>query len=157
MPPLKTLIIDNVRSAHNVGSLFRTSDGAGVGRIILVGYTPAPKDRFGRVQKEIAKTSLGACNMILWEQRENGTDIADAITELKKDGFIIVAVEQTKEAVSLHDFEVPSKVAYILGNEIVGVSPELLTVADVVVEIPMQGKKESLNVGVTGGIILFHQ
>ena len=80
----KILIIDNVRSAHNVGSLFRTSDGAGVGLIILVGYTPAPIDRFGRVQSEIAKTSLGASSMVPWEQQESGKDIKDRIDALKK-------------------------------------------------------------------------
>jgi 23S rRNA (guanosine2251-2'-O)-methyltransferase len=153
----KILIVDNVRSAYNVGSLFRTSDGAGVSRIILVGYTPTPLDRFGRVQLEIAKTSLGASTMITWEKRESGIDIETCITTLKNEGFSIVAVEQTKEAVSLYDFKVPEKVAYILGNEIDGVSKDLLKVADVVVHIPMQGQKESLNVGVATGIILFHK
>ena len=71
------VIIDNVRSAHNVGSIFRTSDGAGVSRIILVGYTPAPIDRFGRLRSEIAKTSLGASSMIPWEALENGSAIEE--------------------------------------------------------------------------------
>jgi tRNA G18 (ribose-2'-O)-methylase SpoU len=153
----KMLIIDNVRSAHNVGSMFRTSDGAGVSRIILVGYTPAPTDRFGRVQNEIKKTSLGACDMIPWEQQENGASIEKRIQELKEAGFTIVAVEQVPNAVSLYDFSVPNKVAYILGNEINGVCEELLQLSDVVTQIPMLGQKESLNVGVTTGIVLFHR
>lgn len=153
----KIVIIDNVRSAHNVGSIFRTSDGAGVSSVTLVGYTPAPIDRFGRIQNEIKKTSLGAVSMIPWEQKENGLEIQDRIQELKELGFTIAAVEQTKDAVSLYDFTVPDKVAYILGNEIDGVSQELLELADVAVQIPMQGKKESLNVGVTAGIVLFHK
>lgn len=157
MNETKILIIDNVRSAHNVGSFFRTSDGAGVSRIILVGYTPAPQDRFGRVQNEIAKTSLGASAMVPWEQQETRDAIKKRIEELKKEGFTIVAVEQTDTAVSLYDFKVPNKVAYILGNEIEGVGEDLLAVADGAVEIPMAGKKESLNVGVTAGIILFHK
>jgi len=153
----KILIIDNVRSAHNVGSMFRTSDGAGVSKILLVGYTPAPVDRFGRVQPEITKTSLGASAMIPWEQKEQGSEILDYIGLLKQEGFTIVAVEQTEKSISLYDFVVPNKVAYIVGNEIDGVSQELLTVSDTVVEIPMLGEKESLNVGVAAGIILFYK
>lgn len=153
----KILIIDNVRSAHNVGSMFRTSDGAGVSRIILVGYTPAPIDRFGRAQAEIVKTSLGASTMIPWEQRSTGAEMLARITELKMEGFSIVALEQTASSISLYDFKVPEKVAYIVGNEIDGVSEELLSACNVVVEIPMAGEKESLNVGVATGIVLFHQ
>lgn len=153
----KVVIIDNVRSAHNVGSIFRTSDGAGVSRVILVGYTPAPIDRFGRIQSEIAKTSLGASEMIPWEALENGRAIEDRIAVLKKEGFTIVAVEQTDNSVSLYEFKVPHKVAYILGNEIEGVSAELLSLCDTVVEIPMHGEKESLNVSVAAGIVLFHR
>lgn len=153
----KILIIDNVRSAHNVGSMFRTSDGAGVTRIVLVGYTPAPIDRFGRAQAEIVKTSLGASSMIPWEQQGTGAEILIRITELKAEGFTIVSLEQTPSSVSLYDFVVPKKVAYIVGNEIDGVSAELLQVSDAVVDIPMAGEKESLNVGVATGIVLFHQ
>lgn len=151
----KIIIIDNVRSAHNVGSIFRTSDGAGVERIILVGYTPSPIDRFGRVQPEIKKTSLGASTMIPFESKENGQEIVTRIFELKADGFTIVSLEQTAQSISLYEFNVPEKVAYIVGNEIDGVSKELLKISDVVVEIPMLGKKESLNVGVATGIVLF--
>ncbi len=153
----KILIIDNVRSAHNVGSMFRTSDGAGVTRIVLVGYTPAPIDRFGRAQAEIVKTSLGASAMIPWEQKGSGEEILALIDELKQEGFTIVSLEQTPSSVSLYDFPVPEKVAYIVGNEIDGVSTELLEVSDIVVDIPMAGEKESLNVGVATGIVLFHQ
>ena len=152
----KIVILDSIRSAHNVGSIFRTSDGAGVSRIILCGYTPAPVDRFGRVQPEIKKTSLGASEMIAWEQQEAEEDIQDRIASLKSKGFTIVAIEQTSDAVSLYDFEVPQKAAYIFGNEIDGVCQGLLALCDVVVEIPMAGQKESLNVGVSAGIVLFH-
>lgn len=151
----KIVIIDNVRSAHNVGSIFRTSDGVGVSRLILFGYTPAPIDRFGRVQPEIEKTSLGASTMIPWDKKETDAEILSCVEQLKKDGFTIVAVEQTTNAVSLYDFAVPQKVAYIFGNEIDGVSQLLLGVSDVVVHIPMLGEKESLNVSVTAGIVLF--
>lgn len=157
METQKVVLIDNVRSAHNVGSLFRTCDGAGVSHIILCGYTPAPVDRFGRERAEIVKTSLGASSMIVWEQAETLEATLSKIALLKNDGFTIVALEQTDASISLYDFTVPKKVAYIVGNEIEGVSPQLLQASDVVVEIPMLGKKESLNVGVAAGIMLFHR
>lgn len=150
------VILDNIRSAHNVGSIFRTSDGAGVSRIILCGYTPAPTDRFGRVQGEILKTSLGASEMIKWEAVATEVEITAMIQELKDSGFIVVAVEQTPHAVSLFDFVVPNNVAYIFGNEIDGVSSMLLQLCDAIVEIPMAGQKESLNVSVAAGIVMYH-
>jgi len=150
------LIIDNVRSALNVGSLFRTSDGAGVSRIILCGYTPTPIDRFGRVQKQIEKTSLGATESVSWDKKESLEETLACIADLKEDGYLIVALEQTKRSIPLQEFSVPEKVAYIVGNEVEGVRKELLQASDAVVEIPMQGKKESLNVGVAAGILLFH-
>lgn len=151
---MKTLILDNIRSAHNVGSIFRTADGAGAEKIFLVGVTPCPVDRFGRTQPEIAKTSLGAAGTVPWEYVAD-EDVMIMINELKATGITIVAVEQTETAVSLDEFKVPEKVAYILGNEIDGVSKALLEAADVIVEIPMKGEKESLNVSVTAGIVLF--
>ena len=154
--PQKVIILDNIRSAHNVGSIFRTADGAGVEKIYLLGYTPTPIDRFGRPQPEIVKTSLGASETISFEHIEN-TDTETLIKRLKQEGFKVVAVEQTQSSVSLYDFIVPPKVCYILGNEIDGVSEELLTLADTAVEIPMLGEKESLNVSVTAGIALFHR
>ena len=157
MKQTKIVFIDSVRSAHNVGSIFRTSDGAGITKIILGGYTPAPVDRFGRVQLEIKKTSLGASSMIVWEQKVEINAQVTCVLNLKNDGFTIVALEQTPQSISLYDFKVPEKVVYIVGNEIDGVSKHLLELCDVVVEIPMLGQKESLNVGVSAGILLFHK
>lgn len=151
----KIIILDNIRSAHNVGSIFRTADGAGVEKIYLLGYTPTPVDRFGRPQPEIAKTSLGASEVVPFEHIENA-DTENLIKRLRQEGFVIVAVEQTPKSVSLYDFSTPPKVCYILGNEIYGVGKELLALADMAVEIPMLGSKESLNVSVTAGIVLFH-
>lgn len=150
----KQIIIDTVRSAHNVGSIFRTADGAGVTHIYMYGYTPQPIDRFGRVQPEIAKTSLGASATVPWSVVAE-VEVPTLAASLKAEGFTLVAVEQVPGAVSLPDFIEPEKVVYILGNEVTGVSPEWLQVADVVVEIPMQGMKESLNVSVCAGIVLF--
>ena len=150
------LVLENIRSAHNVGQLFRTSDGAGVSSIILSGYTPTPIDRFGRVDQKMMKTSLGATTSVPWKHT-NDEELIKCLQNYKRDGFSIVAIEQAPRAVSLYDFSVPSQVVYILGNEIDGVSKAVLDSADTILEIPMQGMKESLNVGVAGGIVLFHR
>lgn len=150
---MKYLILENIRSAYNVGAMFRTADGAGVSKIFLIGYTPSPIDRFGRVQSEIKKTSLGASEEIAWEHHD---DVIEVIESLKTEGVQVVAVEQKPESVSLGKFQPLEKVAYILGNEIDGVSGDALQLADVVVDLPMLGSKESLNVSVTAGIILYH-
>ena len=150
---MKRILLHNIRSAHNVGSIFRTADAAGVARIYLSGYTPRPIDRFGRAQPEIEKTSLGASETVLWEDLED--DPCSALTELKRQGVSIVAVEQDPRAVSFYTFTPPEDVLYVFGNEVDGVSKEVLDLAGTIVEIPMKGKKESLNVSVAAGIVLF--
>lgn len=150
----KIVILDNIRSAHNVGSIFRTSDGAGVSKIYLLGYTPLPIDRFGRVVDEIKKTSLGASEVIKWEHINN-EDTSMLLKRIKSDGFQVVAIEQTKDSIEIQNFSPTNQVAYIFGNEVEGVAKELIEQSDEVVEIPMQGQKESLNVSVTAGIVLF--
>ena len=150
----KIVILDNIRSAHNVGSIFRTADGAGVSKIYLVGYTPTPRDRFGRVSPEISKTSLGAIETVGWEHIDNEA-VPVLLTRLRSEGFQIVAIEQTPRSIFLQDFVLPEKVVYVFGNEIDGVSTAFLEAVDTVVEIPMHGSKESLNVSVTAGIVLF--
>lgn len=149
------VLLDNIRSSHNVGSIFRTADGAGVSKLYLAGTTPAPVDRFGRVVNEIKKTSLGASEMMDWESvSDEGAQ--SKLAHLKAEGNQIVAIEQTEHAVSLYEFTPQPKTCFIFGNEIDGVSRELLEMSDIIVEIPMQGTKESLNVSVTAGIALFH-
>ena len=148
------VVLDNVRSAHNVGSIFRTADGAGVHKIILGGYTPAPIDRFGRPQPEIAKTSLGAATTMAWESVCDEV-VSETLTGLRDDGFAIVAAEQHPHSTALHNFVAPPKVCYLFGNEIDGDRPELLQLADTILEIPLHGHKESLNVAVTVGIVLY--
>jgi tRNA G18 (ribose-2'-O)-methylase SpoU len=150
---MKYIILQNIRSAHNVGSIFRTADGAGVDKIFLGGYTPTPIDRFGRVQPEIAKTSLGASAQIDWEHT---SDVLTLIDTLRGQGFTVVAVEQGATAISISSFLVPTNVAYLLGNEVEGVSSEALAVSDYLVDIPMLGNKESLNVSVAAGIVMYH-
>jgi len=147
------VILHNIRSAHNVGSIFRTADGAGVSKIFLTGYTPRPVDRFGRTVSDIQKTSLGASESVAWEQYD---DVLECIEFLKKDGVQIVAVEQGNSASDYREASLGELCAFIFGNEVEGVSQEVCSVSDVQIEIPMYGKKESLNVSVAVGVILFN-
>ena len=146
------VLCDNIRSAHNVGSIFRTADAAGAAKIILGGITPTPVDKFGRAQKEIKKTALGAEKNVAWETTKNP---ARKIGELKKQGFQVVALEQRKGSADFRKFKPRFPLALILGNEVGGVSKSILRRADKIIEIPMRGKKESLNVAVAFGIAIF--
>lgn len=148
------LVLHNIRSVYNVGSIFRTADAAGVSKIILSGYTPLPLDRFNLPRKDFVKVSLGAEKTIPWEQHKN---FAAAVKTLKKENYLVVAVEQDKKSVSLFDFKMPKnkKAALVLGNEVRGLSKQSLSLCDKIVEIPMRGHKESLNVSVAAGIVLF--
>ena len=150
---VKYIILEDIRSAYNVGAIFRTADGAGVAKVFLTGYTPEPIDRFGRQQPEIKKTSLGASETMPWEKVES---LSEFIIQLKSEEVTVIAVEQVEGSVMLADFVEPEKVAYILGNEVDGVSKEACALADKIVELPMLGNKESLNVSVTAGIVMYH-
>jgi len=146
------LILENIRSVENVGSIFRTADGFGVSKIILIGTTPAPLDRFGRKRADFAKVSLGTEDSMDWEHQQ---DIGKVVEELKSQGFKIISLEQTSDARDLKSLSKPNKFAIIVGNEVTGVSKEILDASDAVAEIPMLGSKESLNVSVATGIALF--
>ncbi len=146
------LILENIRSAQNVGALFRTADAAGVTHIYLVGYTPDPVDRFNRPRADIAKAALGAEQTIPWTHVKT---MAPLIKRLKKDGFQVIAIEQSEHSIDYKKIQATANVACILGNEVDGISKNTLKAVDVVAEIPMKGKKESLNVSVAGGIALF--
>lgn len=148
-------ILDNVRSVHNAGSIFRTADAAGIEKIYLCGVTPAPLDRFGKVRGQFAKVSLGAEKTVQWEQCAS---TARLIARLKKEGFVICALEQSPKSILYNQFtrRVPfKKIALLVGGEVKGIAPALLNRADYILEIPMRGKKESLNVGVAFGIAAF--
>ena len=149
---MKYIILEDIRSAYNVGAIFSTADASGVSKVFLTGYTPAPIDRFGRPQPEILKTSLGASATMAWEQVATTKEI---IERLQASGVTVAAVELAKGSIPLKEFIEPEHVAYIVGNEVDGVAKETLTLADVIVELPMLGQKESLNVSVTAGIILY--
>ncbi|PID83382.1 RNA methyltransferase [Candidatus Campbellbacteria bacterium] len=144
------LVLDSVRSVLNVGAIFRTADAIGVNKIFLCGYCPTPEDRFGRIRKDFQKTSLGAKTP--WEYRK---DILELVLELKKEGFNILAVEQDKNSVDYKKAKLSNKNVIIMGNENFGVGKKVLENADQILELPMKGFKNSLNVSVTTGIILY--
>jgi len=146
------VLLHNIRSAHNVGSIFRTADAAGVKRIFLSGYTPVPIDRFGRPQKDIAKTALGAEKTVAWEYHKT---LSRFLKDMKKSGWTILGVEQDARATDYRSFKAEGPLLCILGNEVKGISKSLRDKCDALLEIPMHGKKESLNVSVAAGIILF--
>lgn len=146
------LLLDNIRSTHNVGSIFRTAETLGISKIYCGGTTPAPIDRFGRKRKDIAKVSLGAEDSVEWEHVESGVVLAK---KLKKEGFKIIALEQDAKSIDYKEMRIRGKILVILGNEVGGVSKELLKLSDTIIEIPLKGKKESLNVSVAAGVALF--
>ncbi|MFZ3009865.1 MAG: TrmH family RNA methyltransferase [Candidatus Microsaccharimonas sp.] len=157
MPEI-VVIAHNIRSTHNVGSIFRTSEGFGVSKIILSGYTPYPAvsgdNRLPHISDkltaQIHKTALGAETMVPFIYQE-GLDLND----LKKQGYRIVALEQDTRSVSLDIYKAPDKIALLLGEEVEGITPELLDECDDIIEIPMHGQKESFNVSVAAGIALY--
>lgn len=148
-PPV--LILLNIRSTHNVGSIFRTADAAGVSHIYLVGYTPSPLDQFGRKRKDICKVSLGAEDTIKWSSHKT---LSPLITKLKKEGRQLIGLEQHPSSKKYTQIA-SSKCALVLGNEVDGIDTKSIALCDTIMEIPMHGKKESLNVSVAAGIALF--
>ena len=146
------LILHNIRSVYNVGSIFRSADAIAVTKIYLTGYPPAPVDRFGRSRKDFSKVSLGAEKSVLWETRKN---IRALLRELKQKHVRIVALEQHSRSVDYKKVKVRTPAALILGNEVVGVPEWILKWCDSTAEIPMRGGKGSLNVAVAAGIALF--
>jgi 23S rRNA (guanosine2251-2'-O)-methyltransferase len=142
------LILDNVRSLHNVGSTFRTADAFAVNKIYLCGITGTPP------HKEINKTALGATESVNWEHFTNTTEI---VHQLKAENYQIIAIEQAERSVSLTDF-VPvtgQKYALVFGNEVFGVEDEVMQLADTVIEIPQFGTKHSLNISVAVGVVVW--
>jgi len=151
------VILDSIRSIHNVGSIFRTADAVGVKKIYLCGVTPGPIDRFGRPVQQFVKVSLGAEKYISWERVENAARLID---RLKKEGKKIFAVEQARNSVPYHSVRLSRKsfenTVLVMGEEVKGLPASLLKCADKILEIPMRGEKESLNVSVAFGIVVFH-
>lgn len=154
------LVVYNVRSAHNVGSILRTADGLGIAWVYLTGYTPYPTSSDDvrlphmavKTQRQISKTALGAENFVKWTHAE---DIAALIGDLKKN-HLVVALEQTAKATRLQDFKTSKNIALVVGSEIGGLDKSVLDLCDEHLKIPMSGKKESFNVAVAAAIALYH-
>jgi 23S rRNA (guanosine2251-2'-O)-methyltransferase len=142
------VVLDNVRSMANVGSVFRTCDAFAVERLILCGYTPMPPHR------DIRKTALGAEESVAWT---HFPDTAAAIEALKLEGYLPVAVEQAHGSVMLNEWkpEPEIKIALVFGNEVEGVSEDVLALCDTAVEIPQSGTKHSLNIAVSVGVVVW--
>lgn len=141
-------LLDNVRSANNVGSFFRTADAFGISELILCGITATPPS------KEIHKTALSAELVVPWRYF---ISTLQAVAQLRAEGYVVVAVEQVHGAVSLENFRVESgsKFALVFGNEVEGVAQQVVAECDMAVEIPQRGTKHSLNVAVSGGVVLW--
>lgn len=152
------VIAHNIRSTHNVGSIFRTCEGFGVARLILSGYTPYPHIPHDprlphltrKITDQIHKTALGAETMLPFSYSET-----PPLSDLKRAGYRLVALEQDSRSIPLTTYKTDGKVVLLLGEEVNGVAPELLAACDDIVEIPMSGKKESFNVSVSAGIALY--
>jgi tRNA G18 (ribose-2'-O)-methylase SpoU len=142
------IVLDNVRSMHNVGSIFRTSDGFAVERICLCGITSQPPHR------EIEKTALGATQSVTWTYH---TDTVSAVDQLRQEGYTIIAVEQAENSTMLNEYQpLPDyKFALIFGNEVNGVADEVMAKIDTCIEIPQFGTKHSFNIVVSAGIVLW--
>ncbi|MBR0493511.1 MAG: RNA methyltransferase [Muribaculaceae bacterium] len=144
-----TVVLDNVRSEMNVGSVFRTADAFLIERIVLCGITPQPP------KPEIHKTALGAEDSVMWQYYASA---ADAVEELKRDGYTVCSIEQVHDSVSLEEFAVEKghKIAVVMGNEVKGVSQDVVDASDMCVEIPQHGTKHSLNISCCAAIVMWH-
>ena len=142
------IILDDIRSLHNIGSVFRTSDAFLIEKIYLCGITAVPPN------KEIHKTALGATDTVSWEYAK---DVLDVIAKLKADKVAIYSIEQVENSIMLNDFqpETDKKYALIFGNEVKGVQQEAINLSDGVIEIPQLGSKHSLNISVSAGIVIW--
>lgn len=147
------LILHRVRSAYNVGSMFRSADGIGVDKIFVTGFTQAPSEKEyvlqTKAEKMLSKTALGADKYVSWEKVQS---IGKVIERLKKENFQIIALEQNENSVDYRKFKTADKIALIVGNEPKGIDKRILKKCNSVIEIPMRGKKQSLNVAVALGI-----
>jgi len=154
------VILNNIRSVYNVGSVFRTADVAGISKIYLVGVTPIPLDRFGKFRADFLKVALGAEKTVTWEYSKNFAAVYKKLRKSASGRIEILAVEQDKRSIPYYTFERPSKsvvkkIALVFGEETKGLPKSILDKCDQILEIPMRGKKESLNVSVAAGIVIF--
>ncbi len=145
-------ILHNIRSIYNVASIFRTADGVGLEKLYLSGYTPTPKDRFGRDRNKFKKVALGAENSVDWIAVD---DIHDLIKDLQSQNVQVFACEPKKKALDYRKISIKKEPCFVFGNEPDGLPDKIVTACDQVVQIPMKGKKTSLNVSVAFGVITY--
>ncbi len=156
-PLMKIVILDNLRSVHNVGSIFRTANACGIEKIFLCGITPTPLDKKGNKRSDFAKVALGAEESIEWEYVE---DTLTLVKKLKEEGCYVIAIEQDEKAIDYKEINLSRTfldrgTVFILGPEVDGIKKEILDECDMIAEIPMLGTKESLNVTIAFGIALY--
>ncbi len=148
------ILLDNLRSVHNVGSIFRTANAVGIQKIYLCGTTPTPLNVYGQKRKDFSKVALGADDSIEWEYFESSLG---CVKKLKEENYYIIAVEQAKGSTDYKEVVIPqsSNPLFVIGNEVDGISKEILELGDVIAEIPMAGTKESLNVTIALGVAVY--
>lgn len=149
---MKTLILHNIRSAHNVGAMFRTAEAIGIDHIVVSGYSASPTDRFGREDTKVTKAAVNAHELISWVRID---DVHEYLVKLLACGTQLVAIEQHPTSQDYKTYAPPEDIAIVMGNEVTGVEPEILELCDTILELPMYGEKESLNVATTCGIVLY--
>ncbi len=155
------IVVHNVRSTYNVGSILRSAEGLGIEKVYLTGYTPyppSPNDQrlphlAQKAGRQIHKTALGAEETVHWQHQP---DITRTLDDLKAASYNIAALEQTNKSINLADFKPPDKLALVVGSEVGGLDKEVLDLCDFHLQIPMSGKKESFNVAVAGALALYH-
>ena len=142
------IVLDNIRSLNNIGSVFRTADAFLVEKIYLCGITAQPP------HKDIQKTALGATESVAWEYKK---DTAALIADLQLDGVRVISIEQAENALSLNEFQPEAGITYavVFGNEVIGVAQEVVSASDFVVEVPQYGTKHSLNISVCAGVVIW--
>lgn len=150
----KVAVLDNVRSVYNVGSIFRTANAVGIGKIFLCGITPTPVDKKGNRRKDFAKVALGAEDIVKWEHVESTTE---CLKKLKEEGSYIIGIEQDEDSVDYKSVSIEEKkdIVFVIGAEVEGMSKETIGVCDIITEIPMLGTKESLNVTIAFGVAIY--
>ncbi len=151
---MKVVILDNIRSVYNVGSIFRTANALGVEKIYLCGITPTPLDKRGDKRKDFAKVALGAEDTVAWEYV---AATSECLLTLRDEGYYAIGIEQDEKSVDYKSVSIEGKekVAFIISAEVEGMSKEVLDLCDVIAEIPMLGTKESLNVTIACGVAIY--
>jgi 23S rRNA (guanosine2251-2'-O)-methyltransferase len=148
---MKIAVLDNLRSVHNVGSIFRTANAAGIEKLILCGTTPTPLDNKGNKRKDFSKVALGAEDTVVWEYEE---DTVKTLKKLRQEDCYVIAFEQDDTSVDYKEVDITEKenIVFVIGPEVTGITKDVLDLCDVIAEIPMLGSKESLNVTIAFGI-----